>query len=701
MLASTAACASAPPPPPVVISYETKAAWIIRLEDQRLLKNPEAVVPPAPTIPAKGKNAIPPPPPATPDLLKLVTDPEARVRRRAALAIGRVGLPAGVAPLVAALSDSDADVRQMAAFGLGLLGDKTAAAPLTQALTADASPIVKGRAAEALGMIGETAAAPAIGQLVAAQVGAAAAIAPDDLSHPLAPEVEAFRLGVYALTRLKAYDPLAAAVLDASGQPRVRWWPVAYALQRIGDKRGVPALLTFLRSSGNGAFGASFAARGLGALKEASAVDTLVQMTLQKDLNPRVHLQVVRALGAIADPRGVTPLVTLLDTPTLDPTLRLETVTAIGQLGPNAVQATDRLLDFTGDRWPTLRAAALRALAGVNPDQFVAVLSGLDPDGDFVVRSAMAATLAAVDRPGVQDTLLGMLKDSDLRVIPAVLRALVRTKAPNVDKLLMERVTHDDPAIRETAVSLLGDMKESAATAQPALLAAWDIAQKDQNNGVRTAILTALSNLNPDAARDLLKRALTDRDWAVRMRAATLLKKVEPGFDADTPMRPAPTQLDRAAYEALAAPKFSPHAYIETKKGIIEIELAVLDAPITTHNFMTLARKGFFNGLRIHRVVPDFVVQDGDPRGDGEGGPGYSIRDELNDLPYLRGTVGMALGGKDTGGSQYFLTISPAPHLDAGYTAFGKVVKGLEVLDTLQQWDTIDRIRIWDGVTQQ
>ena len=78
-------------------------------------------------------------------------------------------------------------------------------------------------------------------------------------------------------------------------------------------------------------------------------------------------------------------------------------------------------------------------------------------------------------------------------------------------------------------------------------------------------------------------------------------------------------------------------------------------------------------------------MQDGDPRGDGEGGPGYTIRDELNKRPYLRGTVGMALDGKDTGGSQYFLTHSPQPHLDARYTVFGRVVKGIEVLDTLQQ----------------
>jgi len=114
-------------------------------------------------------------------------------------------------------------------------------------------------------------------------------------------------------------------------------------------------------------------------------------------------------------------------------------------------------------------------------------------------------------------------------------------------------------------------------------------------------------------------------------------------------------------------------------------------------NFVTLARKGFFDGVAIHRVVPDFVVQDGDPRGDGEGGPGYTIRDELNERPYLRGTVGMALSGKDTGGSQFFITQSPQPHLDAKYTVIGRVVNGMDVVDRIQQNDVIRRIRVWDG----
>ena len=123
----------------------------------------------------------------------------------------------------------------------------------------------------------------------------------------------------------------------------------------------------------------------------------------------------------------------------------------------------------------------------------------------------------------------------------------------------------------------------------------------------------------------------------------------------------------------------------------------MLDAPQTSRNFVTLARKGFFNGLAIHRVVPNFVVQDGDSRGDGTGGPGYTIRDELNERPFIRGTVGMALSWKDTGGSQFFIVHSPQPHLDAKYTVFGHVVAGMEVVDRIQQGDVIQRVRVWDG----
>ena len=164
LLASvSAACASAPPAASVKAPsgppFEQKMSWILRLEDQRVLRDPAPVV--APPAPAPvGKNQRPQPaaatPPPPPDLIRMLSDPEARIRRRAALAIGHVALAEGVTPLLPLLGDPDPEVRQMAAFALGLLGDTRARDPLVAAL-ADPSPLVQGSAAEALGLIGDAA----------------------------------------------------------------------------------------------------------------------------------------------------------------------------------------------------------------------------------------------------------------------------------------------------------------------------------------------------------------------------------------------------------------------------------------------------------------------------------------------------------------------------------------------------------------
>jgi cyclophilin family peptidyl-prolyl cis-trans isomerase len=136
----------------------------------------------------------------------------------------------------------------------------------------------------------------------------------------------------------------------------------------------------------------------------------------------------------------------------------------------------------------------------------------------------------------------------------------------------------------------------------------------------------------------------------------------------------------------------APVATIRTVRGPIRIELFAADAPITVANFLSLANRGFYRNTRFHRVVPNFVAQDGDPRDDGNGGPGYAIRDEMNRHRYERGAVGMALSGPDTGGSQYFITHSPQPHLDGHYTVFGRVISGYDVLDRIVQGDLITRV---------
>jgi cyclophilin family peptidyl-prolyl cis-trans isomerase len=126
----------------------------------------------------------------------------------------------------------------------------------------------------------------------------------------------------------------------------------------------------------------------------------------------------------------------------------------------------------------------------------------------------------------------------------------------------------------------------------------------------------------------------------------------------------------------------------------MELKLFATEAPLTVYNIVSLAEHGYFDGQRFHRVVPNFVVQGGDPRGDGNGGPGYAIRDELTRRRYGRGTLGMALSGPNTGGSQFFVTHSSQPHLDGGYTVFGELVEGGDVLDRIIQGDRIVRVTV-------
>jgi cyclophilin family peptidyl-prolyl cis-trans isomerase/HEAT repeat protein len=693
-----AACATAPPAPapvtPPAITWEAKLDWMMRLEDQRILRDPNPP-PPVVLVPATQDRpqVVAPPPPS--DLIRLLSDPEARVRRRAALAAGRVGLSEAVAPLSMLLMDEEFEVRQMAAFALGLIGDPAARPALTAAL-GDADPTVQGRAAEALGMIGDRADAPLVSGMVQAhtKAGALMGIAADDLGYPLMPPAEAVRLGLYALVRLGSYDALAAAALDANGQPVSTWWPVAYALQRLGDAKAAPALLSLLNTPGR--YTAAFAARGLGVMKAQAAAGALRQIVEQRQADVAVVIQAIRALAAIGDAASSAVLTRIVVDGDAPQTLRIEAMAALGSVaGPDSL---DLMLDLVSDTSPAVRGAAMRALARLDPQTFLATLSGLDPDRDWTVRSAQAAALASLpDAQGVPRLTL-LLADKDLRVVPAVLAGLVTAKAPAVDQLLLERLKADDFVVRAAAATGLADLKLAAAV--PALLEAYRATTGDSTYVARAAMLAALNRIDPAAARPVLQEALNDRDWAVRVRAAMLLRdQGTAAAQLDQAIRPAPPgrPMDEAERQALVSPAFSPHAYIETDRGAIEIELAILDAPLTVANFMTLAKKDFFNGVAIHRVVADFVVQDGDPRGDGEGGPGYTIRDEINERPYLRGTVGMALDWKDTGGSQFFITHSPQPHLDGRYTVFGHVVDGMSVVDAIQPWDIVRRVTIRDG----
>ena len=704
-------CASAPSPPPapipVIVSYEQKLAWILRLEDQRLLRDP-ALGEPEDTPSVEGEDPAAPPAPdgaaapgarslpqsATPDLLRLIEDPSAAIRRRSAVAIGRVRLAGGIPALVSALSDPQMEVREIAAFGLGLIGDPAAAEPLVEALR-DVSPVVQGRAAQALGMLGASGTLDAIQSMVAMHVTEAFAVDPEELSYPLTPRIEAFRSGLYALAALGSYDALAATILTEEGDPVLWWWPVAHALTQVDAPRAVGPLRTLVGIQGS--IGVAIAARGLGALGDTSALPVLVELLDPRRRDARVVITAVRALAALGDNKAAPALRRLLRTSDLDSALLLELVEALAAVGEQS--STDVMIELLSHPWPPLRGVALRGLARLDADLFVLVLSGLQPDSQWQVRADLADALGFVDADVGAFRLTLMLEDEDRRVIPAVLRSLVTLRAPNAVDVLVAHLSDGDVVVRKTAATLLGELEVSRAV--EALTTAYRDAASDPSYLARAAIVDALARIGGPPALETLRAAVEDPDWAVRVRAAQHLATRDPSIDAGTAIRPAPLRFPFEAYRSLelVTPSVSPHVFIETDRGTIQLELAVNEAPLTADNFMRLARSGFYNGLLVHRVVPNYVVQTGDPRSDSEGGPGYTVRDELSPLPFLRGTVGMALDWADTGGSQFFITRSPQPQLDARYTVFGKVIAGMEVVDRLQRGDVIRLMRVWDGTT--
>ena len=635
----------------------------------------------------------------------LLRDPDRGVRRRAVLAAGRINDPAVVPALVDLMNDPEVEVRRTTAFALGLVGDRSAVDRLLAAL-ADPDAAVRGRAAEALGRIGDARAAAAVARLLVDPLPKTISrmtVRGDDPGNPADAWAEQ-RLALFALARLRDLPAARHALLDG-GRPRFDWWAATWVAMRLESPELRPVLVAGVSSDDPRS--RALAARGLGALKDASAVELL--LPLVRDPDETVALHALRALGTIGDERGTAPAAAMLASSS--DVLRREALLSLAVLPPDP-SLRQRLVGFVSERDPRIRAAALSALARTDRADLALVLSGMDPDPVWWVRSALASALGGLGDEMSVGTLHAMLRDEDPRVLPAVLEALRRARGKDALDTLRRHLEHPDLGVRVAAAE--GLLALGPVDAAGPLLAAWRRGLGDGAGELeaRLAAVAALAaQLAPaggaaqkdDSARKgLAEVARADPSRAVRARAAAALREL--GAEAPDPgpeavLRPA---VDYREAMAPYAPRpgvalYTPRAFLHTRHGTIEIHLDVVESPLTTASFVDLARSGFYDGLVFHRVEPGFVVQGGCPRGDGSGGPGYALRCEITRRPFGRGAVGMALSGKDTGGSQFFITLSPQPHLDGGFTLFGQVVRGMEVVERIRPGDAIERVEIWTG----
>jgi cyclophilin family peptidyl-prolyl cis-trans isomerase/HEAT repeat protein len=611
-------------------------------------------------------------------IVAAASSPDAALRARTALAIGRIGDPKGGPVLARLLADPDPATRKSAAFAAGLLREPSLVGDLSRGLS-DADPEFAARAAWSLGFVEQKAGESA---LLAA------------LPKSAGPERRAAI--VRALWRYPTPETAAAAASLATDlDPAVRA-AALYALSRRPQESSLGILTACLKDPDANA--AALCARGLGILGKPESIVPLADVVEGRRVP--VTINGMLALAAIVEknPTAARPS-----------TLGSRALVLAGDSNPNVAVSALALLAWWTDDYDVFRRLWSIATTGLGRRRQVALQSlmkGLGAkaellantaakDPDPFIRAAVADAASSFPGDGANVLREVLFKDPSPIVRYWVVAGLKTPAEVEASRgILRDALADPDAGVRAAALDALGQLKTPEVL--PILREAVEKSYADSAPDVPLAAIGAAEEQTPAAeARAVVEAAYKHPSVLVsRLAARSLVTK----FQADPAVFPLrtyaglPSTSDYAALLMEARKPWS--ASISTSRGVFRVKLAGAEAPMTVMNFVTLARKGYFDGAPIHRVVPNFVVQDGDPTGTGNGGPGYEIRDEINMLPYTEGTVGMALAGPDTGGSQWFATQSPQPHLDGGYTVFGQVTQGMDVVYRIEQDDRIIKITL-------
>jgi cyclophilin family peptidyl-prolyl cis-trans isomerase/HEAT repeat protein len=630
-----------------------------------------------------------------------VNSPSVPQRVRALRALARIQDPSTLEVVLAGLGAAEAPVRDEAAFAAGVLA--LSWEPLTDAekarmtealLAAEAAEQEAGVHRTLLESLGKLATPGALQRLTARLTD----------GRPGVPGRAALALGVAARRGASLVEvPLAPAVaLLQPGQPEEARYGGAYLLANA--KR--PAALEHLRRCLADAAPdvRALCVKGMGDV--GGPEDAAVAGRLLRDEVPRVAAEAARTLAKLASrcSGDCTPLDELL---ALAP--------RASQVARGDAAAGHALLALAQYGLPPFGRRVLVALRQAVQDaapQASAEVAGEDlANLDCRLAAALdrqTGTLEEVLRcgggrvPEARRLALGLrevaqargqggasgavpyLGHPDTRVRLAALEAVSARPTPEAAEPVRALIGGEDLVVAASAASTAGKLKDAEALPRVRALAERVPSEPD----IAEPVAGALVALAGKGAEEVLRTWLPHPHANVRRVAGESLTEL-----TGQPVRAPRVELPVDTRRPDPAPAGATLTF-RTRKGDFSVALDAQEAPLTSGNLVTLARQGYFRDITFHRVVPDFVAQGGDPRGDGEGGPGYSIRCEITRRPYRRGVMGMALAGKDTGGSQFFFTHSPQPHLDGRYTAFGEVTQGMEVVDRLLEGDVILAVEV-------
>lgn len=606
---------------------------------------------------------------------EIIESDEPLVRARAALAMGRIGSEFYRPTLYQYLYDSVPEAAEAKFFAAGIAGDSTFIDTLL-ALAAGSGP-ARDAALEAAGRLADSTRAADLANFM------------NDSSAAIV------SAAIMALWRSDSWSETDRIVeIGRSTENRQIKQTALYALARGGRIEG----REFFREmvSDPDPEYRLLAYSGLGRACDTSSVRLIA--TGLNDSDERVVAAALMALGRLGD-KGLDFITDWL--PENEVKIRsfdekLLTL-AIELIGDKNYKKGLSVLEniYRKETRPNPQASAVKALL-----QLGAPLSLIDEilvEWQTWHKVKLAEGLAFINSSAARARLTPLLNDPAPLVRVTALNSLVDIDSLKAEPFIRRCLNDSDYVVAAVAIDLAAGLNLTALI-EPITARYLDNTGQLSDDYLRS-MLDAFRGFGRIAEYDSLmtaslEKALDNQWFIIRREAANILKDTYE-IDRMDLAGHARSLIEKRNYqETYHRYETNPKAQIETDRGKIIIELLYNKAPLTVNNFIALAESGFYDNLIFHRVIPTFVIQDGCPRGNGWGGPDHHLVSEFNRVSYTTGTVGMAHSGKDTGGSQYFITLAPQPHLDGRYTAFGKVIEGMDIARAVVRGDSIQSIKI-------